>query len=123
MKGEIISPFKSIILEKKGEAMLDAIFAGLSDSFVAGSFTKETSFYFSLGELKKTVQCTSEGCTVSDGRTVEQADCVCKTSPEFFLKIWDENYRPGMKDFMTGTIKSNNPNALQEFLRGFGKES
>jgi len=28
-----------------------------------------------------------------------------------------------MKDFLSGTIKSNNPNALQEFLRGFGKPS
>jgi hypothetical protein len=27
-----------------------------------------------------------------------------------------------MKDFMTGTIKSNNPGALQDFLRCFGKE-
>ncbi len=54
---------------------------------------------------------------------MENADCVCKTSQEFFLKIWDDNYRPGMKDFMTGTIKSNNPGALQEFLSSFGKDA
>jgi len=54
---------------------------------------------------------------------VESAQCVCKTSPEFFLKIWDEGYRPGLKDFLSGTIKSNNPNELKTFLAAFGKES
>jgi putative sterol carrier protein len=101
--------------------MLDSIFANLPESFVTGVFSKPTSFYFSLENIKKTVQCTADSCMVSDGRTVENADCVCKTSQDFFLKIWEENYRPGMKDFMSGTIKSNNPGALQEFLRSFGK--
>ena len=102
--------------------MLDSLFTKLPDSFIAGTFSKPMNFYFSLGETKKTVQCTAESCLVSDGKTVENADCVCKTSQEFFLKIWEENYRPGMKDFMTGTIKSNNPGALQDFLRSFGKD-
>ena len=103
--------------------MLDSIFTKLPDSFIAGTFSEPMNFYFSLGEVKKSVQCTAESCLVSDGKTVENADCVCKTSQEFFLKIWEENYRPGMKDFMTGAIKSNNPGALQEFLRSFGKDS
>ena len=101
--------------------MLDALFAELPQSFIAGTFTTPTSFYFSLGDTKKSVHCTADGCTVSDGRAVDNADCVCKTSPEFFLKIWQDNYRPGMKDFMTGTIKSNNPSALQQFLKCFGR--
>jgi len=101
--------------------MVDAIFTKLSDEFVAGSLKENISFYFSLGDIKKTVLLSSDSCEVEEGRSVENADCVCKTSPEFFLKIWQENYRPGMKDFMTGTIKSNNPNALQDFLRCFGK--
>ena len=101
--------------------MVDAIFTKLSDEFVAGSLKENISFYFSLGDIKKTVLLSSGSCEVEEGRSVENADCVCKTSPEFFLKIWQENYRPGMKDFMTGTIKSNNPNALQDFLRCFGK--
>lgn len=103
--------------------MVDAIFEKLSDTFIAGTIAEPTSFYFSLGECKKTVQLSSDGCEVSDGRVVENADCVCKTSPEFFKKIWEENYRPGMKDFMTGAIKSNNPNSLQDFLRCFGKQA
>ncbi|PHR28750.1 MAG: hypothetical protein COA36_05470 [Desulfotalea sp.] len=101
--------------------MVEEIFANLSRSFVEGAVKKPMSFYFSLGDTKKTVQLTAESCIVSDGRVVESADCVCKTSPEFFIKIWDEGYRPGLKDFLSGTIKSNNPNALQDFLNGFGK--
>lgn len=103
------------------ELMLDEIFAGLPGRYDASVFSEPVSFYFSLGECKKTVLCDSSGCTVSDGRVVEEADCVCKTSPELFLRIWNEGYRPGLKDFMTGTIKSNKPHALQDFLLGFGK--
>ncbi len=103
--------------------MIDAIFAELPAAFVPGTVTKPTSFYFSLGDHKKSVRITPTECVVSDGKTVDNADCVCKTSPEFFLKIWQEGYRPGMKDFLSGTIKSNNPTALQDFLRSFGREA
>lgn len=102
--------------------MIDTIFKSLPEKFITGILTETTSFYFSLGETKKTVQLSGDSCSVSDGRVVENADCVCKTSPEFFVKIWKDNYRPGMKDFMTGVIKSNNPSGLQDFLRCFGKE-
>jgi putative sterol carrier protein len=101
--------------------MIEQIFATLSQSFVVKAISEPKSFYFSLGEIKKTVELSSDSCRVTDGKAVENADCVCKTSPEFFLRIWRDNYRPGMKDFMTGTIKSNNPTALQDFLRSFGK--
>jgi putative sterol carrier protein len=102
--------------------MLEEIFAKMSESFVPKILTQPKSFYFSLGDIKKTVELSSDSCRITDGKAVDNVDCVCKTSPEFFLRIWQDNYRPGMKDFMTGTIKSNNPSALQDFLRSFGKE-
>jgi putative sterol carrier protein len=101
--------------------MIEEIFATLPQSFVPKTLSQAKSYYFSLGDIKKTVQLSSESCLVSDGKTIDNADCVCKTSPEFFLRIWQDNYKPGMKDFMSGTIKSNNPSALQDFLRSFGK--
>ena len=101
--------------------MLAEIFAGLPEAYVPGVVTAPMSIYFTLGETKKTVQLLPDNCLVEDGKTIENADCVCKTSPEFFLQIWQDGYRPGMKDFLTGTIKSNNPGALQIFLRCFGK--
>ncbi|MEE4242278.1 MAG: hypothetical protein V2I36_12490 [Desulfopila sp.] len=103
--------------------MVEKIFFGLPELFQATSAPSAKTFYFSLGDVKKTVRLSPEGCVVEDGKTVDQADCVCKTTPEFFEKIWEEGYRPGLKDFMSGTIKSNNPNDLKVFLAAFGKES
>lgn len=103
--------------------MLDALFDELPDLYLNTAVAKPVSFYFSLGDCKKTVSLSPESCLVAEGKTVENADCVCKTSPEFFLKIWQDGYRPGMKDFLAGTIKSNNPGALQLFLKSFGKDS
>ena len=102
--------------------MVEKMFSSLPDLFVSGSVDDSVSYYFSLGDVKKTVKLSSEICVVEDGRTTENADCVCKTSPEFFMKIWEDGYRPGMGDFLSGTIKSNNPSALQNFLKSFGKE-
>ncbi len=103
--------------------MIENIFAQLPDLFQADSSASVKTYYFSLGDMKKTVRLAPDGCTVENGKTVDQADCVCKTTPEFFTKIWEEGYRPGLKDFMSGTIKSNNPNDLKVFLAAFGKES
>ena len=101
--------------------MIEQIFATLPESFVAGVVTTPTSYYFSLDDTKKTVFVSTDDCRVEDGRAVDNADCVCKTSEEFFLKIWQENYRPGMGDFLSGKIKSNNPEQLKAFLQAFGK--
>jgi putative sterol carrier protein len=103
--------------------MLEEIFDRLPEAFVPGVVDAPVSFYFTLGETKRTVQVSPDACTVETGKTVDNADCVCKTSPEFFLRIWQDGYRPGMKDFLSGTIKSNNPGALQSFLRCFGKKA
>ena len=103
--------------------MLDDIFTSLPDQYVSQSVAQPTTYYFSLGDFKKTVSLLPDKCVVEDGRVVDDADCVCKTSPEFFLKIWEEEYRPGMGDFISGTIKSNNPDALRVFLEAFGKSA
>lgn len=103
--------------------MVQEIFAGLPGSFQPGNVEKSVSYYFTLGETKKTVQINPTECRVEDGKTIENADCVCKTSEEFFVKIWEEGYRPGLKDFMSGTIKSNAPDELKTFLKAFGKEA
>lgn len=101
--------------------MIETIFTSLPEAYVAGVVDRETVYYFSLGEFKKTVRLAPDTCAVEDGRTVDNADCVCKTDEAFFLSIWEDGYRPGMGDFMGGKIKSNNPSALQLFLQAFGK--
>lgn len=102
--------------------MIEEIFNSMADSFVADTVAEVKSFYFSLGEVKKTVIVTPESCEVADGKTRDSADCVCKTSVEFFERIWVEGYRPGMADFLGGKIKSNDPSLLQVFLTCFGKD-
>ena len=97
------------------------MFASLEGSYRKGIFSVPTTFYFSVGELRKTVTLGEEGCLVEEGKTVETADCVCKTSEELLRRIWNEGYRPSAMDFMAGKIKSNAPQLLQQFLQAFGR--
>jgi hypothetical protein len=103
--------------------MLEQIFARLPELYKTDLVKVPLSFYFSLDDVKMTVLLSPTSCLVTAGRTVTEADCVCKTSKDFFLRIWNEGYRPGLKDFFSGTIKSNNPDALRSFLISFGKEA
>jgi putative sterol carrier protein len=102
-------------------SMIDSIFATLSAAYVEGVVDQPMTFYFSLGTTKKTVRLSPGQCQVEAGKTIETADCVCKTDPDFFISIWNDGYRPGMGDFLSGRIKSNDPTALQLFLKAFGK--
>lgn len=101
--------------------MAQDIFDSLCESFVTGVAEQQLSYYFSLGEVKKTVMLSADGCRVEDGRTVANADCVCKCNSAFFEQIWHDGYRPGLGDFLSAKIKSNNPDLLQLFLKCFGK--
>lgn len=101
--------------------MQEEIISTLPECYRKGVFTLPTTFYFSIDDVKKTVTLDGEGCTVLDGKAVDEADCVCKTSAEMFARIWNDGYRPGIMDFMGGAIKSNAPQLLQQFLSAFGK--
>ncbi len=74
-----------------------------------------------MDEVKKTVLLSPDMCVVKEGKVIEEADCVCITSTDLFVRIWNEGYRPGLNDFLSGDIKSNNPSLLQEFIAAFGK--
>lgn len=101
--------------------MQEEIIRSLPESYCKGIFSVPTTFYFSIGDTKKTLTLDGEACTVQDGKTVDEADCVCNTSAEMFTRIWNDGYRPGIMDFMNGAIKSNAPLLLQQFLKAFGK--
>jgi len=96
--------------------MIERVFAELPENFAAGAIDKPLTIYFSVEEIKKTVHLTAERCQVENGKTTDQADCVCKISGEMLLRIWEEGYRPGVGDFLSGQIRSNNPAILQKFL-------
>jgi hypothetical protein len=101
--------------------MQEDIFNTLEASYQKGIFTVPTVFYFAVDDIRKTLTLDSDGCRIQDGKTVENADCVCKTSTAMFSRIWNDGYRPGIMDFMGGKIKSNAPQLLQQFLSAFGK--
>jgi len=101
----------------------EEVFEKLGDSFRPGIIKETTTYYFHIGDLMRTVTVKADSFIVEKGKTIEKADCVGKTSEEFFMKIWDEGYMPELKDFLSGKIKSNNPSALKNFLDAFPRKS
>lgn len=101
--------------------MQEDIFTTLAKSYRKGVFTVPTTFYFSIDNINKTVTLDAESCLVEEGKTVEDADCVCKTSAAMFNRIWNEGYRPGIMDLMSGAVTSNAPQLLPQLLVAFGK--
>ena len=95
------------------------IFSGLQASFNPKAVKEAKTFYFSLGDEKWTVSISPKECKVEKGKTIDEADCVLKTSPELFVKIWNGEHSPGMGDFMSGRIKSNDPYGLKTFTAAF----
>ena len=52
-----------------------------------------------------------ESCEITPGKA-DNADIFLKTSEELFLKLLVGEWTPGIKDFMMGKIKSNDPTKL-----------
>jgi hypothetical protein len=100
---------------------LEQIFDELPLCYRTGIVEEPVSIYFSIDEIKRTVWLNPQDCRVDKGRTTDAADCVCKTGREFFLKVWNDGYRPGLQDFLSGAIKANKPDVLQLFLTACGK--
>lgn len=101
--------------------MIDEIFSEMGPLFRKGVFDKRTTYRFIVDNVTITVTIDSESFTVEKGAGSAEADCSCKTTAEMFRKIWYDGYRPGIMDFMGGTIKSNNPLMLPQFLKAFDK--
>jgi len=100
------------------------IFEGLPKKFQKGNVKKPMTFYFSLSDEEKwTVALTEQQCTVTRGKPDGDADCFFKASEQMFLEVWNGRHTPSAKDFLTGTIKSNNPVLLKDFVEAFKKKS
>jgi long-chain acyl-CoA synthetase len=103
---------------------ISEIFAGLPKKFQKGSAQTPRTFYFSLDEDEKwTVSIGKDKCEVKAGRPTQDADCFFKGSKQMFLDVWGGKYTPSAKDFLLGTIKSNNPLLLKEFIAAFQKKA
>ena len=96
------------------------VFETLPKVFQKGNVKTARTYYFSLGDDEKwTVSLSKEKCEVKPGKPAEDADCFFKASKEIFLDVWNGKHTPSAKDFLTGTIKSNNPILLKDFIAAF----
>ncbi len=98
------------------------VFKGLPKRFNKDTVNTDRTFYFSLGEKEKwTVRLSAEKCKVTPGKPEKDADCFFKASEAMFLDVWNGKHTPSAKDFLTGSIKSNNPMLLKDFVAAFKK--
>src|SRR5512139_930256 len=100
-------------------SVIGDIFHSLAPRYQKGAFSRPTSFYFSLDDEKWTVTFTPDTCTVTEGKPEKDADCYFKASAQMFDDVWNGRYTPSAKDFLLGTIKSNNPMMLKDFVAAF----
>ncbi|WP_106092393.1 hypothetical protein [Enhygromyxa salina] len=95
------------------------IFEKMPSRYIKGSAEKPTTYYFSIGDEKFTVKIDAEAATVESGKTVENADCVLKTTPDLFEKMVLKGKAPGPIDIARGKIKTNDPMGLQKLRTMF----
>ena len=99
---------------------ISKIFEGLPKKFQKDAVSKPRVFYFSLDEDEKwTVTLGKDKCEVKEGKPADDADCFFKSSKQIFLEVWNGKRVPSAVDFLTGTIKSNNPMLLKDFVAAF----
>ncbi|MCB9765703.1 MAG: hypothetical protein H6739_38370 [Alphaproteobacteria bacterium] len=93
---------------------VDQIFQQMPSRYNPGKVSATRVYYFSIGDVKKTVTVTPAACTVQDGKAVENADVVLKTTPKLFVNMVLKGKMPGPIDIARGKIKTNDPAALAE---------
>ena len=102
---------------------ISKIFKGLPKKFQNDAVTKPRVFYFSLGDDEKwTVRLGKDKCEVEEGKPEKDADCFFKGSKQVFLDVWNGKRVPSATDFLTGSIRNNNPLLLKDFVAAFRKK-
>jgi len=105
------------------EEELREIFSQAESRFRPGRIDREITYYFTLGPgegEKWTAWIGPDRCEVKEGKHVDRADCVLKTSTAMFLRMIRDGYVPGAMDFMRGRLKSNDPWLLKELQKALG---
>jgi long-chain acyl-CoA synthetase len=114
---------KELLALSQKEHPMVLLFRELEHKFQPGAVEAPVSFYFTLGndeQSKWSLTVTSERCSILMGKPAGgTADCVLKTSPDLFTRIVRESYVPGIDEFMSGAIKSNDVSLLGTFQRAF----
>ena len=106
---------------------LVSLFGELAHRFLADGVERPLTWYFSLtgdhGRWTVSVSPahgdTPAACTVTEGRSGGQADCVIKTAGGLWIRMVREAWVPEISDFVGGTIKTNDVELLMTFARCF----
>jgi hypothetical protein len=106
--------------EEESLTTIGKAFRSLPSRFRSGIADKTIVYYFSIEDEKWTVTVRPDGCDVVKGKVTEEADCFLKTSSEILIKVFQGEYTPSLKDFISGKIKSNRPDLLLTFKEIFG---
>jgi putative sterol carrier protein len=93
---------------------VEDVFAQMSARYLTGKVQGARSYYFSIGDVKRTVRLSPTTCTVEEGKTVESADCVLKADPKLFVDMVVHGKVPGALDIARGKLKTNDPARLAE---------
>lgn len=92
---------------------ITTIFRTMPERYKPGKVSTERTYYFSIGDFKYTVYLDPTSCRVEDGKTVEQADVVLKTTPKIFERLVIAGKLPGPIDIARGRFKTNDPAGLK----------
>jgi long-chain acyl-CoA synthetase len=105
------------------EHPLVKLFRDLESKFQQNAVEQPVSFYFTLGtepEAKWYCVASPDRVSIVNGKPPDgTADCVLKTNAELFTRIVREAYVPGLDEFMSGAIKSNDVSLLATFQKVF----
>ena len=90
------------------------IFRNMPARYRGAGLSTPRTYYFSIGDHKYTVRLTPQSCVVEDGKTVDNADCVLKTTPDLFEGMVLRGKLPGALDIARGRFKTSNVALLQD---------
>ena len=99
-----------------------SILEAMPDRYIPDSEQQSVTYYFSVGDERWTVYLDSDACRVSEGRTVESADCVLKCTPDLFVSMVLHGQMPGALDIARGRIRTNSPMMLRSLQERFRSE-
>jgi hypothetical protein len=98
---------------------IPTIFDKLPARYKPGKVSGKSVYYFSIGDHKYTVVLEPDGCSVEEGKTIENADVILKTTPKLFEKMVIDGKMPGPLDIARGKVKTNDPKGLMRLREYF----
>jgi hypothetical protein len=102
---------------------IPTIFEKLPSRYRPGQITAKSTYYFSIDDYKYTVVLEPQTCTVQEGKTIENADVILKTTAKLFNKMVVEGKMPGPIDIARGKVKTNDPKGLMKLRDYFDFKS